>query len=83
VVALAAQPSTPGDSERDRAVTSPPPANDDRPVMIISATSRKRLRAEHDHDDHADHGDHHHQDIRAWLERAKWGHGRAIRQISV
>jgi hypothetical protein len=80
VVALAAQPSTPGDAERDRAVTSPPPANDDRPVMIISATSRKRLRAEHDH---ADHGAHHHQDIRAWLERAKWGHGRAIRQISV
>jgi hypothetical protein len=45
--------------------------------MIISTTSRKRLkrlRADDRHG-HADHGDHHHQDIRAWLERAKWGHG--------
>ena len=72
----AAQPSTPRDAERDRAVT-PPPANDDRPVVIISTTSRKRLNADDRHD-HADHGDHHHQDIRAWwLERAKWGHGPA------
>jgi hypothetical protein len=28
----AAQPSTPGDAERDRAVTSLPPANDDRKI---------------------------------------------------
>jgi hypothetical protein len=72
LVALAAHSSTPRDAERDRAVT-PPAADDDRAVMIISTTSRKqlkRLRAEHD-----DHGDRHHQDIRAWLERAKRGHG--------
>ena len=70
MVALAAHSSTPRGAERDRAVT-PPAAYDDRPVMIISTTSRKRLkqlRADARHDDHdgqADHGDHHHQDIRA------------------
>jgi hypothetical protein len=72
---LAAHSSTPRGAERDRAVT-PPAADDDRPVVIISTTSRKRLkrlRADDRHD-HADHGDHH-PDIRAWLERAKWGHG--------
>jgi hypothetical protein len=72
VVALAAHRSTPRGAEREGAVT-PPAAYDDRPVMIISTTSRKPLRADERHD-HADHGDHH-PDIRAWLERAKWGHG--------
>jgi len=70
VVALAAHSSTPRGAERDRAVT-PPAAYDDRPVMIISTTSRKRLkrlRADDRHD-HADHGDHH-PDIRAWLRGA-------------
>jgi hypothetical protein len=67
VVALAAHSSTPRDAERDRAVT-PPAADDDRPVMNISTTSRKRLRADDRHD-HADHGDHH-PDIRAWLRGA-------------
>jgi hypothetical protein len=33
----AAQPSTPGDAEHDRAVTSLPPANDDRKSAIISS----------------------------------------------
>jgi hypothetical protein len=39
----AAQPSTPRDAERDRAVTSPP-ANDDRKSAIVTTTSRKRLK---------------------------------------
>jgi len=43
----AAQPSTPGDAERDRAVTSPPPANDDRKSAIVTTTSRKRLKLLH------------------------------------
>ena len=43
----AAQPSTPGDAERDRAVTSLPPANDDRKSAIVSTTSRKRLKLLH------------------------------------
>jgi hypothetical protein len=40
----AAQPSTPGDAKRDRAVTSPPPADGDRKSAIVSTTSRKRLK---------------------------------------
>ena len=43
----AAQPSTPGDAERDRAVTSLPPANDDRKSAIVTTTSRKRLKLLH------------------------------------
>jgi hypothetical protein len=70
VVALAAHSSTPRGAERDRAVTSPA-AYDDRPVMIISTTSRKRLKRPRadDRHDHANHGDHH-PDIRAWLRGA-------------
>jgi hypothetical protein len=40
---LAAHSSTPGEAERDRAVT-PPPANGDRKSAIITTTSRKRLK---------------------------------------
>jgi hypothetical protein len=40
----AAQPSTLGDAECDRAVTSPPPANDDRISAIVFTTSRKRVK---------------------------------------
>ena len=43
----AAQPSTPGDAERDRAVTSLPPANDDLKSAIVTTTSRKRLKLLH------------------------------------
>jgi hypothetical protein len=62
----AAQPSTPRDAERDRALTA-----------IITTTSRKRLKllraeeppAQRDDDSEAA------AEMRAWLERAKWGHG--------
>jgi hypothetical protein len=62
----AAQPSTPRDAERDRAVTA-----------IVTTTSRKRLKllraeersAQRD-DDPATAAR-----MRAWPERAKWGHG--------
>jgi hypothetical protein len=72
----AAQPSTPRDAARDRDVT-PPPANDERKPAIVTTTSRKRLRllraeeppAQRDDDSEAA------ARMRAWLERAKWGHG--------
>ena len=73
----AAQPSTPRDAERDYAVTAPPPANGDRKSAIITTTSRKRVKllraeerqAQRDEDTEAA------AQMRAWLERAKWGHG--------
>jgi hypothetical protein len=57
----------------------PTPANDDRKPAIITSISRKRARlqraepaAEPEPDDpEADAA------MRAWLERAKWGHGPA------
>ena len=62
----AAQPSTPGDAERDRAVTA-----------IVTTASRKRVKLLHAEKRSAQRDD----DpaaaarMRAWLERAKWGHG--------
>ena len=73
----AAQPTTPRDAERDYAVTAPPPANGDRKSAIITTTSRKRVKllraeerqAQRDEDTEAA------AQMRAWLERARWGHG--------
>ena len=56
---------------------APPPANDDRKSAIVTTTSRKRLKllhhaegpAERDDDPEAS------AEMRAWLERAKWGPG--------
>ena len=59
-------------------VGDPPPANEDRKPAIVTSASRKRgrlLRAEQatepDDDPEAEAA------MRAWLERAKWGHGPA------
>ena len=73
----AAQPTTPRDAERDYAVTAPPPANGHRKSAIVTTTSRKHLKllhadkrtAQRDDDPEAA------AQMRAWLERAKWGHG--------
>ena len=74
----AAQPTTPRDAERDRAVTSPPPANGDRKSAIVT-TSRKRLKLLHAEERTAQRDDDPEAaaEMRAWLERAKWGRGPA------
>ena len=75
----AAQPTTPRDAERDRAVTSPPPANGDRKSAIVTTTSRKRLKLLHAEERTAQRDDDPEAaaEMRAWLERAKWGRGPA------
>ena len=72
----AAQPSTPRDAARERDVT-PPPANDERKPAIVTTTSRKRLRLLRAEEPPAqrDDGREAAARMRAWLERAKWGHG--------
>jgi hypothetical protein len=52
-------------------VTSPPPANDDRKSAIVTTTSRMELQRPAQRDDDLEAA----AEMRAWLERAKWGHG--------
>ena len=73
----AAQPTTPRDAERDYAVTAPPPAKGDRKSAIVTTTSCKWLKLLRAEERSAQRDDDKGKAarLRAWLERAKWGHG--------